>query len=42
MFVIDFPINTTLSIILYSFIYHIHHDMFRPVTDPLSGSDTTI
>jgi hypothetical protein len=34
---IDFPINTTLQITVYSFFHHIHYDMFRPVISTIIG-----
>jgi hypothetical protein len=37
MFVMDFPINTTLKVTLYPFIYHFHYDVFRPVIAAIFG-----
>ena len=34
---IDFPITTTLQIIAYSFIHHVHYEMFRPVMAAIIG-----
>jgi len=36
-FFINFPINTTLTMTVYSFIHHLHCDMFRPLITVFTG-----
>jgi len=36
-FLIVFHIKSTSHVNLYSFIYHIHYDMFRPVITAIIG-----
>jgi len=33
---IDFLINTTLEMTVYSFIHYVHYDMFQPVIAAIS------